>query len=203
MDYKVFIKYKQDNGDELKLLGVLNDCDVKIGRQVEPGNLLIKSTSVSREHGIFKRVNGRWYYSDLGSSNGTYAESRRLVEGEYFEIYEELELTLSDSIVVIKEITHKEASDIDRIKDEIKVSPSSHVADKKTYVFTPDMLDSLRKSTGVNTSKANINRHEYRGRRITDSPRSGILNDSGSLIIIIMGFMVLFIFFFILLFLFL
>jgi adenylate cyclase len=68
-------------------------CDNENGQLTELGEVLmigrrdgcqlqIKETKVSRQHAMIRREdNGYWFY-DLGSSNGSYLNGRRIMEGE-------------------------------------------------------------------------------------------------------------------------
>lgn len=53
---------------------------VYIGRLVGPRDISIPSVQMSRQHGVFNRVNGRWVYQDLNSKNGTFI-NRAIVRG--------------------------------------------------------------------------------------------------------------------------
>lgn len=58
-------------------LGVLRDESLIIGR--EAGLVLrLGSAAVSRSHGIFIPVANHWFYKDLGSTNGSWLNERRL-----------------------------------------------------------------------------------------------------------------------------
>lgn len=197
MQFKVYLLNEEK--DSKDLLGVLEDEDLKVGREVEAGHILIKKNSVSREHGTFKYVNGRWYYSDLGSSNGSFAESRRLVEGEYFEIVNGLMISISDQKLLFetfdagKHMKEKEAA--------VKIDPSNYnIQEKKTYVFTPGMLENLRSDSGI--KKTISGRPANRSRRITDADALSFLNNPNAVLVIITMLFLGFVIFFILLFLF-
>ena len=52
-------------------------CDVTIGRGDE-NDLIVKTTTVSREHARVSHREGRWFVEDLGSRNGTFVNRKRI-----------------------------------------------------------------------------------------------------------------------------
>ncbi|MDQ5821852.1 MAG: FHA domain-containing protein [Actinomycetota bacterium] len=52
-------------------------CDVTIGRGDE-NDLVLKTTTVSREHARLAHKDGRWFIEDLGSRNGTFVNTKRI-----------------------------------------------------------------------------------------------------------------------------
>ena len=52
-------------------------CDVTIGRGDE-NDLIVKTTTVSREHARVSHREGRWFVEDLGSRNGTFVNTKRI-----------------------------------------------------------------------------------------------------------------------------
>lgn len=50
--------------------GVTNQ--LLIGRSVTEPNIRIPTVQISRQHGVFMKNNGRWFYQDLDSKNGTF-----------------------------------------------------------------------------------------------------------------------------------
>lgn len=56
-----------------------NSDAVSIGRGAD-NNLIISEESVSLHHATFSKTNGRYWLSDIGSSNGTYVNGRRITE---------------------------------------------------------------------------------------------------------------------------
>lgn len=52
------------------------DC-VSVGRDVHAG-ILLDDATVSREHALFKRINGEFHVVDAGSLNGTYVNRERV-----------------------------------------------------------------------------------------------------------------------------
>ena len=52
-------------------------CDVTIGRG-EDNDLVLKTTTVSRDHARLSHKEGRWFVEDLGSRNGTFVNTKRI-----------------------------------------------------------------------------------------------------------------------------
>jgi len=64
-----------------------NGCEIEvnetliIGRR-EGSQLQIRETKVSRQHAMVRLQEGRYWFYDLGSSNGSYLNGKRVVDGE-------------------------------------------------------------------------------------------------------------------------
>lgn len=58
-------------GKDTVTFGRGNDCDIKIDKDY-----------VSRHHGCFNREGNEWYINDLGSLNGTYKNSEKIIQGK-------------------------------------------------------------------------------------------------------------------------
>lgn len=58
--------------------GVTNQ--VFVGRAAGQGDICIPSVQISRQHGVFVRIDGSWVYQDLNSKNGTFI-NRAVVKG--------------------------------------------------------------------------------------------------------------------------
>jgi hypothetical protein len=52
-------------------------CDVTIGRGDE-NDLILRTSTVSREHAKLVHKDGRWFIEDLGSRNGTFVNTKRI-----------------------------------------------------------------------------------------------------------------------------
>lgn len=74
----------QDSEGERRDLGLSPDSDTTIGRHPQC-TLSINQPSVSRRHARLWMESGRWYVEDLGSSNGTYVNNRRVTKQELDE----------------------------------------------------------------------------------------------------------------------
>lgn len=57
--------------DPPRELGILRSSSAPIGRDPEFG-LRLDSVAVSRQHGIFTPMRSHWFYTDLGSTNGSW-----------------------------------------------------------------------------------------------------------------------------------
>ena len=60
---------------ELKLI----DHECSLGSE-ESNDLIVNESSVSRRHASFRQHRSKWQVLDIGSSNGTYLEDRRITE---------------------------------------------------------------------------------------------------------------------------
>jgi len=79
---------------------LLNSDDV-IGREAKGEDLLSDLLTVSREHARFKKKDGQWFVTDLGSTNGTY------LNGEKIESSKEILLHHGDELGFSRKITFK------------------------------------------------------------------------------------------------
>ena len=61
-------------------------CDVTIGRG-EDNDLVLKTTTVSRDHARLSHKEGRWFVEDLGSRNGTFVNKRRIPSHAPFSLH--------------------------------------------------------------------------------------------------------------------
>ena len=62
--------------------------EIRIGRS-EESDVVIRNQSVSRNHGILMFENGKYYFTDLNSSNGSYVNGNRIegtIEIQYTDI---------------------------------------------------------------------------------------------------------------------
>ena len=74
----------EDAEGERRDLGLDPAGDTTIGRHPQC-TLSINQPSVSRRHARLWMEDGRWYVEDLGSSNGTYVNNRRITKQELDE----------------------------------------------------------------------------------------------------------------------
>jgi len=71
MKIKIFNPAKQGKVNEINLtLATAIDSEYVVGRSPQSG-LILDSSDVSRQHGKFFLQNEDYYYSDLGSANGS------------------------------------------------------------------------------------------------------------------------------------
>lgn len=64
------------------LLGELGKPEIAVGREPGEGGLTIVSAAVSRRHAIFFACNQHWFFQDLGSTNGSWVNQRKLEANE-------------------------------------------------------------------------------------------------------------------------
>lgn len=74
-------------------LARLESGEIVVGRSPDDG-LSMKGEAISREHGVFRLINENWFYHDLGSTNGSWLNSKRLIpniwallrDGDYMQL---------------------------------------------------------------------------------------------------------------------
>ncbi|MGB0389434.1 MAG: FHA domain-containing protein [Ardenticatenaceae bacterium] len=62
-------------------------------------HLALNDPRVSREHAIFKWDDGSWYLKDLGSTNGTYLNNKKLVAQQSYPLPQQASLQFGNSRV--------------------------------------------------------------------------------------------------------
>lgn len=87
--YKLILKFKDKVIKEFPLM----DNEVTIGRDAE-NEIAIDNSAISRHHAKIELVGGKYFVSDLGSTNGTFLNEKR--------IKQELKLKSGDEIIVGK-----------------------------------------------------------------------------------------------------
>ncbi len=76
-DQQHYLLVVDDEGHVQEInLEKLSKGRIYFGRNPEQNDIVINSDIISRNHGKLKMVDGRAYFADLGSTNGTYIESR-------------------------------------------------------------------------------------------------------------------------------
>ncbi len=84
-------------------LGYLQDGEVIIGREPAiPNSLKIPNNAISRQHGTFKRFKNHWFYSDLGSTNGSWLNSEKITEKDIKLVRSGDVLQVADSVIEIE-----------------------------------------------------------------------------------------------------
>lgn len=63
-----------DNTRQIRTIELKNDS-YSFGRT---GDISVSSAIVSRDHGLFKKINGEYYFKDVGSKNGTFYNARQI-----------------------------------------------------------------------------------------------------------------------------
>ncbi len=101
-----------ENRDNLVTPEIIASTDadlVQIGREPsDPKGIALDSKTVSRVHGVFNRINGHWFFKDLGSSNGSWLNGRHLPAEEHYILRSGDELQLADSFLGIRIISEDE-----------------------------------------------------------------------------------------------
>lgn len=61
---------------------ILEDGEIKVGRDVSVCNFFLIGSGVSRIHAVIKKENGSVFIKDLGSTNGTYINNKKIEKNE-------------------------------------------------------------------------------------------------------------------------
>ena len=56
---------------------LLDEDEITVGRDPR-ADILLDDSTVSRQHAVFRRVNGQFFVVDAGSLNGTYVNRQRV-----------------------------------------------------------------------------------------------------------------------------
>ncbi len=65
------------DGSSQTELGTISSGQVFVGREPDDG-IAISSPAISRNHGVFLREKHHWFFKDLGSTNGSWLNGRKL-----------------------------------------------------------------------------------------------------------------------------
>jgi pSer/pThr/pTyr-binding forkhead associated (FHA) protein len=63
----------------------INDCRLIIGRRMD-AQIPVDDTKASRDHAVLDRRNGHCILADLGSTNGTYVNGRKITEATRIKV---------------------------------------------------------------------------------------------------------------------
>ena len=78
--------------------------DVTIGRG-EDNDLVLKTTTVSREHARLTRKEGRWFVEDLGSRNGTFVNTKRIPSHAPYSLHHADRIDMGSETLVFSWLT--------------------------------------------------------------------------------------------------
>lgn len=82
---------------------IINKTPYLLGRSKRNVDFTISSGNVSRKHCMIEYIDGDFYLSDLGSSNGTYVNGIKLMEDEKKKLVAEDKIKLGDVVFFFKE----------------------------------------------------------------------------------------------------
>jgi hypothetical protein len=195
---------------EKKLVGDLSTTSKKIGREVSGDDISLPFNAVSREHGVFKIVGDDWFYCDLGSANGSFAEGKLLDVNQHYKIHDGCTLAIANYIIrfELQQPKVKEPLDSELSEDhaELKRHLIAQAKAKRTEVFTPDNIASLRDEiySDVKPKRLVSARPANRGRRdfITEQVGTGVYSRPVFGLLLLILLMILFVFFMIFFYLF-
>ena len=84
--------------------------DVTIGRG-EENDLILKTTTVSREHARVVHKEGRWFVEDLGSRNGTFVNEKRVPSHAPYALHHADRIDIGSETLVFSWLTQSEDPD--------------------------------------------------------------------------------------------
>ena len=108
---------------------------ITVGRGRD-NDIVVRGAKVSNNHGCFFKENGKWYYQDLNSTNGTICNGQKIVKAE---LTENAKFVLDSSVVDDSVVINVSVGDFDSVvsigdsaveKDSNK-SKTNNTADKK------------------------------------------------------------------------
>ena len=86
---------EEEGGDADELFGLTSRCTV-LGRSTTAADVVLKDTSVSRQHAAILHADGVTYVQDLGSASGTFVDDARLPANKPQALAEGAVLTLGE-----------------------------------------------------------------------------------------------------------
>lgn len=99
MSESIRLELVSDSG--LRDLGPVVGPEVILGRDPSPSGVKIDNTAISRNHGVIFQDGRRWFYKDLGSTNGSWLDGRSLADGLARVIRPGSTLQLADSVIQV------------------------------------------------------------------------------------------------------
>jgi predicted component of type VI protein secretion system len=84
--------------------------DVTIGRGGD-NDLVLKTTTVSREHARLSHREGRWFVEDLGSRNGTYVNTKRIPSHAPYALHHADRIDVGSETLVFSWVTQSNDPD--------------------------------------------------------------------------------------------
>lgn len=120
--------------------------DIVIGSLPE-NEIVIDVESVSKKHLKIVRENKSWYATDIGSTNGTYIDSERLIPGQRKEIFANQYLRLGDTVHVALVKSPQHTNEAPKpIAKPILPSTPTRLPDDKTRVIS---LQELKEAKAI------------------------------------------------------
>jgi len=121
---------------EIPLAG---ECTV-LGRQHD-SNVCLPGKAVSRHHAQVLRRNGDYFIEDLGSSNGTYLNGKRLVPNSPASFYDEDRLQIGLFIFTLK--SERPTPTIDSVESELVIRETINATGVSSNILGPDAASRL------------------------------------------------------------
>lgn len=112
------INYQTGESHEKKLPPeILIQSGVLIGRQPSC-DLILSSPEVSRVHGKIKYQRGQYYFTDLGSTDGSQVNGKEALTNQLFLLKPDDVIRIGDFILLVKEVALNDNHIIDRRPDK-------------------------------------------------------------------------------------
>ncbi len=99
---------------------IVLDGRCKIGRDEKQNDLCISHSVLSRNHGEFFLQYGKWWYQDLGSSNGTFINGRAITEPVRLSSGDKVSFCMKGTLLPLVELTFEEERKKSRADDDSK-----------------------------------------------------------------------------------
>ncbi|NLF24346.1 MAG: FHA domain-containing protein [Deltaproteobacteria bacterium] len=98
-----FLIFEEVNEGGSVEVGRLLGSAVTVGREPGEGGIQLDRSAVSRQHGVFRRCGWVWTYQDLGSTNGSWVNGRRVDANRIFLVRSGDMVQLADMALYVKE----------------------------------------------------------------------------------------------------
>ncbi|RIL09778.1 MAG: hypothetical protein DCC75_05795 [Proteobacteria bacterium] len=87
--------------------GRLEGREVVLGREAGLETIVINSTGVSRQHGLFTPIRNHWFYRDMGSTNGSWVNGQPCKKSKWYLIKPGDVVQLADTPLQISELASR------------------------------------------------------------------------------------------------
>jgi pSer/pThr/pTyr-binding forkhead associated (FHA) protein len=130
-------------------LFIIDQDEILVGA-LESNEIVVTVSSVSKKHVKIIKEEKRWYALDLGSTNGTYIDTERLVPGNRKEIFINQYLRLGDVVHIVLLKTPHNSNPVPKVVPKPPPIPKSLENREKTRVVA---LKDLNEAKSVPKSR--------------------------------------------------